>query len=1042
MPIKNFNQSLNSMIDKVRATLPDADVSSGTVIRELLEAYAQEAASLYSSISGIQSLQSIKSSSGQDLDNLAANYSKQRKSAQKATSVVIFTRANLSPSDSITISSGTAVSTLSTSLVTGAPIQFKTNSDVVFLGAQREVHKATANQYRALLDAYGIADAYAVPVSVTATASGTASNVAKGTVRRHSLGNVGNVINIVSGSGGSDAETDDQFRKRLLLVFAGSNLSTEFGLRSFLLDMDSVQDVALIGPGDPLMIRDGTKVSGTTIEVPGSGGMIDIYVSGNNLERNQESFIFTDKSADKSVATADNDYVLGVATYVDPLTGMPVALDYRNRKVILTNQDIELRQPIDSIVSVNGSQSGAFVAGINYELIKDVTSPEATVYSNSGFGSDRLRWLSGTSSITNESLLRSSYPNISQDFTKYSGIESVDDVFYIVAINREQVIVTDQTDIISSIDSSRSYDPTVVVRVITKHAPVTAVTAVENFVTGEKYKVGFYTVDGSIYISGRSLPSSSDAVLVSYSWQKFFDPSFDYSPTAQNAIEWHSSNVNIADVDIGNSSGSVIYPDNPAVPITIPAMDTPTELMITVKARGLNTRAVYLQGTSMTAVLNQQQRLLQDVAMDSTNVYAEFYIVPPSDERTGTVMGGSYEKDVLSSYRVLARQGQYVGRVYPNNNPLSLVGSLTSVGDVNKSVIIYQNITAGDIARVVDYVTSGDDPTYVGIKSSDIGTVPRAGDEVSVSFLWEVRNPISQGANVGKDNNGGDIYILGATSGPEESIIRDVNNPSYVNPNTGLAQMGNYDKIAYIGSISATNGRQFSYKRFATIDRITVSDVQANAQSTTFTGLKIDRFQAPVAGTNYAINYTYKAPKEGERITVAYYYNKLVNDVTKAVENQRIINTDILIKAGIEVPLAVGINAVVADGVNPATAQASIVTRLTEILNTNALGGSMEPSFVTSELFKVVPGLVSVNYTRFSRLSDSSGVKSITFNANEYFSIEPADVVVAIASGKDMVFTNYYTEGRTNPSFRPTGQASTCPAEKLVVADPKMCAPR
>ena len=132
----------------------------------------------------------------------------------------------------------------------------------------------------------------------------------------------------------------------------------------------------------------------------------------------------------------------------------------------------------------------------------------------------------------------------------------------------------------------------------------------------------------------------------------------------------------------------------------------------------------------------------------------------------------------------------------------------------------------------------------------------------------------------------------------------------------------------------------------------------------------------------------------------------------------------------------------VADGVNPATAQASIVTRLTEILNTNALGGSMEPSFVTSELFKVVPGLVSVNYTRFSRLSDSSGVKSITFNANEYFSIEPADVVVAIASGKDMVFTNYYTEGRTNPSFRPTGQASTCPAEKLVVADPKMCAPR
>ena len=56
MTVKNFNQVLSSMMEKVRSTLPDADLSSGSVIRELLEAYAQEAASAYSEVGTICSL--------------------------------------------------------------------------------------------------------------------------------------------------------------------------------------------------------------------------------------------------------------------------------------------------------------------------------------------------------------------------------------------------------------------------------------------------------------------------------------------------------------------------------------------------------------------------------------------------------------------------------------------------------------------------------------------------------------------------------------------------------------------------------------------------------------------------------------------------------------------------------------------------------------------------------------------------------------------------------------------------------------------------
>jgi len=1069
MPIKNFNQVLNSLIEKARATLPEADFSSGSVIRELLEAYAQEAATLYGETSRIQSLQSIKTSTGSNLDNLAANYSKQRKRAQYATCVVLFTRANLTPSDSVVIRAGTVVSTLSTSLVTGAPVQFKTTADVLMDGAQREILKATGNQYRSFLDSYGIADQYALSVPVIATVAGKAGNVARGTIRRHNLSNMGNVINIVAGSGGSDAETDDEFRRRLLLVFAGSNLATEFGLRSFLLDKNQVQDVAIIGPGNVLMVRDGTKVESGIIQVPGAGGMIDVYLSGQRLERNTESYIFVDKSPGNVVTTPDNDYVIGVATYTDPLTGTPLELDYRNRKVLLDNPTIELKQPIDSIVSVTGSQSGTFIADVNYTLLHDVDSSDATVYSNSGFGKDRLRWLSSTISVTNEELKRSQ--SVMQDFTKYTDITSIDDVYYSLKINQEPAIVTDQTDIISNIDQDRAFDPTQVVRLITKHSPITNIISAENFLTGEKYKIEFFSVDGSVYISGRSLPSKNDTVLVSYEWKKFFDPLFDYD-LVENALMWTSRNTSVMDVSKANAPGTnntfwpnasgLVYPTDYVSPI--PDIQSPTELIITAKCRGLNNRAVYVQGTTVTTVLNQTQRLSKDAELDYTSTYVEFYIVPPSDSRTGAVVGGlyncsmpaapgdppecaaggTYDRDVITSYRVLAKKGDYVGRVYPSNNYLNLDGSLTvpqSSTSSPSAQVIYENITAGEAAKAVEYVIDPSDSTYIGVKVSDIGIIPKAGDTISLSFIWEVRHPISQGAILEKYPDGSDRYILGTEEGTDDSVVRNVNNPAYRNPNTGISNLGNYDKIAYVGSINASNNRQVSYKRFATIDRVTLSDVQA-PDDPSYTNIKIQRFQAPLDNSVYGLNYTYKAPKEGERITISYLYNKLINDVTKDVESQRLINTDILVKAGIEVPLVVGLSAVLADGVNPVSAQSSITTRISELLNSNALGGSLEPSFVVSELFRAIPGLVSVNFTRFTRKSDPSGVKSITFNDNEYYSIEPVNITVVVASGSEGVYTNYFTQGKTNPSFRPTGQASTCPAEQLIVADPKSCAPR
>lgn len=1045
---KNFNQVLNSLKRRLTATLPSVDLSDGAIIRELIDAYAQEAAIIYSQLDTIQNLQSIRTASGNNLDNLAANYSKQRKKASYASSMVLFTRANLSANDSIFINSGIIVSTLSVSTSSGTPVQFKTVAETIMDGSQREILKATGNQYRSFLDSYGISDQYAIAVPVVATAPGTAGNVARGSIRQHSMSNIGHVINIVAGTGGADSETDEDFRKRLLLVFAGSNLSTEFGLRSFILDNEGIQDVAIVGPGNPLMIRDGSKVEGGVIEVPGSGGMIDVYLAGKKLERNTESFIFVDKSPNGDITDSSNDYVLGVATYTDPLTNELIKLDYHNRKALIDNSSIELMQPIDSIVSVSGSQSGTFAPGINYTLLKDINTSDSTVYSNSGFGNDRLKWLSNTIRVTNEPLKRSS--STMQDFTAYTDITSIDDIYYNIKINRELAIVTDQTDIVSNVVANLSYDPTTVVKIITKHSPITNITSVENFLTGEKYKVEFFSTDGYAYISGRSLPSTSDTVLISYEWKKFANPLFDYG-LAENAILWSNRNTSLLSATKSSSSGATntFWPNaygvvSPTSSISkIGTLKTPTELMVTAKCKSLNTRAVYLQGTTMTMVINQSQTLSEVPSLDNTDTYLEFHITPPKDSRTGAVVGGTYDSDLITSYKVLARKGDYIGRVYPNNNPLDIDGTLTVSTSENESAyaeIIYENVTSGEPATYVDYITDSSDATYIGIKASDIST-PSTGDTISISYIWEVRHPISQGASLSKYPDGSYKYILGSESGTSDNVIRNVNNPSYRNPNTGTANLGNYDKISYVGSISSVNSTQISYKKFITLDRISISDLQSPSDPT-FTDIKIQQLQSPPDNSTYSINYTYIAPKVGERITVAYLYNKMVNDITKEVESQRLINTDILVREAIEVPLSVGLSAVISDAVDPVSTQSDIATSLESLLSTNALGGSLEPSFISSELFKAVTGLVSVNFTRFSRLSDNSGVKSINLNDNEYYSIEPANIAIVVSSGKESIYTNYFTEGKTNPSFTRTGQASTCPAEKLIVADPKSCSPR
>src|ERR1019366_7204418 len=96
-------------------------------------------------------------------------------------------------------------------------------------------------------------------------------------------------------------EDDAAFRNRVLAIFSGSNVGTTLGYQNTALATGSVDAAIVVGPGNPLMTRDGTVVvvnpdGSMTIISEGSGGKVDVYILGTTLTSYTDSFIYQDKS--------------------------------------------------------------------------------------------------------------------------------------------------------------------------------------------------------------------------------------------------------------------------------------------------------------------------------------------------------------------------------------------------------------------------------------------------------------------------------------------------------------------------------------------------------------------------------------------------------------------------------------------------------------------------------------------------------------------------------------------------------------------------
>lgn len=628
--VRSQNDIILALLDYFKTTLPDLDTKPGSVARNIaIDAPASQIALLYDELANISNLQSLRLVAGSDLDKLAANLGATRKVATASSGTALFTFASLpanvgiNPGDIVTAQDGTT---------------FAVTAGLTVDASQANSYRALATKFQNDLNFLNITDQFAVEVSVQATSTGANTNIAKYSLIRASTPGVSNVTNVFSFTGGADQENDATFRNRVLAIFSGSNIGTSLGYKNLALSNTFIQDALVVGPGNPLMTRDGTQVvenpdGSFTIISEGTGGKVDIWVLGSNLTQNVDTFIYRDQSNKNDPTDPSNIIVLGQITADAGKTVTQKRLDDIANGILPA-------QPVEEILEVTGTLSGGnfvpksidtfgVVSG-NYELIKDTGT-----YAGSPWAQDKFHWISNQISDFPEDLVKSKFNG--QDPTTFSGVLQIPNI-------QQNILISNENSPISSSDRS-------IIQLL--HTPATNVTRVFNTNTGEKYLITNQNLDGygstnntgRIQISGNTLPSSSDILQVDYTWIVNYDSFSDYDGkilknnprTITDSVDWGISQAirtELATFILNNDqtlyTGTVKHPVSAVISsnifsasfgtvvnstltnfpnrllINLPAIDNPISTIQTIKLANTE-EDIYNTATSNGVILNSQE---------------------------------------------------------------------------------------------------------------------------------------------------------------------------------------------------------------------------------------------------------------------------------------------------------------------------------------------------------------------------------------------------------------------------------------------------
>ena len=195
-----------------------------------------------------------------------------------------------------------------------------------------------------------------------------------------------------------------------------------------------------------------------------------------------------------------------------------------------------------------------------------------------------------------------------------------------------------------------------------------------------------------------------------------------------------------------------------------------------------------------------------------------------------------------------------------------------------------------------------------------------------------------------------------------------------------------YCDSSQIENITAgTAGIYYSKFKYASISSISVASGFTTTSGIISGNITITNANQPVSGTSYLTSYSYTAPKEGERITISYNYNKLITDATFAIENVRPITADVLIKQASPLIIDVALKFIplptFIQSVN--NVQQALEEAITIFVTATGLNTTLDASDIINAAYQVA-GVDRITLTKFN-LSGKTGLRqTISAGRNEY----------------------------------------------------------
>ena len=717
---RSFSEIVNSIIERLRLTQPNLDTKVGTVSRDVfIDIQADQLEKLHSSMLLVSEKQSPEIARGKDLDRWANNFGITRNSGTPSNGIIVFTTNEISTD--IPIPSGTVVTSRN-------GLQFRTIGSYIMSVAEKNRFSANGNRLRSTLDLAGITDSFAIEVPVRAGNSGTSGNISSFQVTEHNLEDSLKVTNLVSFNGGSNTESDAAFRSRVFAVFSGSNTGTAFGYRNAALSIAGVNDAIVIEPGNTLMLRDGTE----TIEIndgsfrilsSGTGGKVDLYILGTQLEEVVESYVFTDKSGTGNAQDERNDFILGQGTLDSSLTS-------EERRIKAFNDGVLPLQPANTIISVIGSASGIMSKSVtnadgtisgNYSLVKDLNVDTG----GSPFGFDKLRFVSSEKEVEAESIIKQSVNSI--DALRFSSATNLIGVFQDISILSENSTVS-------------SADKTVIKL---QHSPAVTVSRVRNKTTGEVYVIESQNVDsntglnetGEIIISGKILPSAADVLSVDYIWRIVYDKFIDYNGqftgaqfvdhTVSDSIDWGVSNGITAEVSVVDR--------------------TPDGLEFQLQVANTVSRVISVFSATLTTGTVENVEGVGGVLSSGVTLAA-------SDEVITNIVSIKNENGV-ELYNTLAGDGSFSGRVIilPSDSPVG--SSVVATVFYNKTELYAVDNSDGTFAN--DIITLPSEDILSGNEIlTEVNSLFLLGEDIYIDYIAEVNSIVPSQALTSLPVNG------------------------------------------------------------------------------------------------------------------------------------------------------------------------------------------------------------------------------------------------------------------------------------------------